>query len=127
MIVRANSTDKIERQMDYLETEISKLYLDLSLGKLYLYGLWVSRLNGELVLRPKWTFAVPDYNKYLSFFKTHNLIHWGGGSNKFLLDKDLFQSYKVIVEIKDSDTVESILDLGRRIPEFKNLYSKALA
>lgn len=126
-MVKVYTTDKIDRLIEYLKVEITKSRLDPVLGKVFLFALWHSRNDNEVILRPKWTFAVPDFNRYLNFYKKFNLLHWNGSQTKFLPDQDLYQSHELIIEIVNIDSVESILAIGKKIPEFQNYYKKAIA
>lgn len=122
-MVTVNSTDKIEKLMGYLQSEISQSRLDDALVKIFLYVMWNSRNDSNNIIRPKWTFAVPDFNKYLNFYKKFSLLHWNGSQTKFLPDDDLYYSKDVIVNINDKDTIDVIIEIGNNIPEFKNYYS----
>lgn len=122
-MVKVNSTDKIEKLMGYLQIEISQSRLDDALAKIFLYAMWNSRNESNIIFRPKWTFAVPEFIKYLNFYKKFNLLHWNGSQTKFLPDDDLYYSNDVMVKIYDKDTIDIIIEMGNNIPEFKNYYS----
>ena len=121
------STDKIEKLMRYLQSEISRSRLDPILAKIFLLVMWKSRNNNDVILRPKWTFAIPDFNSYLNFYKKFNLLHWNGSVAKFVPDVDLYQSCDIIVNIEDKETIKSIIEIGKEISDFKNFYIETIA
>lgn len=126
-MVKIYSTDKIEKFLIYLKDEMAKIHLNPILANMYLYAMWNSRNENEVILRPKWTFAVADFNKYLNFYKKFNLLHWNGGATKFVPDEDLYQSYHITVNVEDKETVNYILKTTKEISDLQNYFTKTIA
>ena len=106
---------------------MAKIHLNPILANMYLYAMWNSRNENEVILRPKWTFAVEDFNKYLNFYKKFNLLHWNGSTTKFVPDDDLYQSYDVTVNVEDKQTVNYILKITKEISDLQNYFTKTIA
>lgn len=124
-MVEIKTTDKIEVLLGYLQNEISKSRLDPIYANMYLYAMWNSRNENEVILRPKWTFAISDFGRYLNFYKKFNLLSWNGSVTKFTANEDLYQSNDITINVEDKDTIKSILDIGKEIQDFQNYYSEA--
>jgi hypothetical protein len=126
-VVKIYSTDKIEKFLFYLKDEMAKIHLNPILANMYLYAMFNAKNDNNVILRPKWTFAIPEFNKYLNFYKKFNLLHWNGSATKFAPDEDLYQSYDISVNVEDKDTVKYILQIGKEISDFQNYYTKTIA
>jgi hypothetical protein len=126
-VVKIYSTDKIEKFLVYLKDEMAKIHLNPILANMYLYAMLNAKNDNNVILRPKWTFAIPEFNKYLNFYKKFNLLHWNGSATKFVPDEDLYQSYDISVNVEDKDTVKYILQIGKEISDFQNYYTKTIA
>lgn len=127
MILTINSTDKIETVIEHLDFEIFKHNLDPTVAKIFLYVMWTSRLDGECIIQPIWTFEVPDFRKYLNFYKMYDLLHSNGGQRRFLAGEDLHQSGNITIHVDNNDIVDTILEIGEKTPEFQNYYTKVKA
>ncbi len=97
------TTSGILESVNYLENELYRSRLNLETAIIYL-DILVENAIDEIVERPLFAFKLPDFDKYISFFKCYNLIR-GLKSNTFSISDDLL-GYSQDYSITDKEAID---------------------
>lgn len=119
------STDKIDKCLNYLRSELIKHRLDQTFARIYLYAMFKSKNDNDVIYRPKWSYAISDFEKYLRFFKNYNLLHWNGSQSIFVLDEDLENPSSLNIQIENESTIKELLKINEEIPELNYFFTQA--
>jgi len=87
------TTEGIIQSLQYLEGELKKHRLDKETAVIYLHIIVKSSQNDKIV-RPTFTYSLPEFDNYIRFFKRYNLIMALMDANTYSFTDELWGNLK---------------------------------
>lgn len=95
----------IIQTLKYLNNKLIQANLNMEVAVLYLSILVDSANEKGIIFRPFFSYDLTDFDNYISFFKTYNIIFSAGGSNTYLYCDDIQAGYLEDFTLTNKDAI----------------------